>query len=96
MLANKMLCHDDFTNISGIQSVVSVNMRKVFLKALATNKIKIIGIIVVINTLIEVFPSWVFHFLTLNRSKGQINSNNKKILIYQCLLHGIIKTIKEF
>lgn len=68
VLANKMLCHDDFTNISGIQPAVSVNMRKVYLKALITDKI-IIWIIVVINTLIGVFPAWVFHFPTLNQGQ---------------------------
>lgn len=62
VLANKMLCHDDFTNISGIQSVVSVNMRKVFLKDLATNKKKLLGLLLLLIHLKKCFHLGFFIF----------------------------------
>lgn len=78
----KMLCHTDFTNISGIQSVVSVNMRRGFLKGLTTNKIIIIWIIIVNNTLIGMFPA----FLSLNQ--GQLTAT-EKILISVMLITNL-------
>lgn len=89
VLTDKMLCHDNFTNISGIQSVVSVNMRKVFLKAVITDKIIIIWNIAVINTIIGVF----FIFLTLNQGQRvKLTAATIKILIFQCLLYSTLTT----